>query len=82
MFRRLLWLLIGAGFGFGVAFWVMRLVREAAARYSPDRLSSDLAQAARGFGTDLRGAVAEGRAAMRAREAALREELRPGTGPA
>ena len=80
MLRRLFWLLMGAGFGFGVAFWLMRLVRETAARYSPDRLTSDLAQAARGLGRDLRGAVAEGRAAMRERESVLRDELRPGSG--
>ncbi len=80
MFRRLVWLLIGAGFGFGVAFWFMRLVRETAARYSPDRLTSDLTQAARGLGRDLRGAVVEGRAAMRERESELRDELRPGSG--
>lgn len=75
MFRRLFWLVIGAGFGFGVSFWLMRFVRETAARYTPERVSSDLADAVRGFGQDLRAAVAEGREAMRERE----EELRAGT---
>jgi hypothetical protein len=81
VFRRLFWLVVGAGFGFGVAFWLMRVVRQTAARYSPDRLSADLAQAARALGQDLRGAVAEGRAAMRDRESELRDQLgsTPGT---
>ena len=73
MFRRLFWLCIGAGFGFGVSFWLMRWVRDTAARYAPERVSSDLASAVKGFGQDLRDAVAEGRTAMREREATLRE---------
>ena len=75
MFRRLFWLCIGAGFGFGVSFWLMRWVRDTAARYKPERVSSDLANAVKGFGQDLRDAVAEGRSAMREREATLRDEV-------
>jgi hypothetical protein len=75
VFRRLFWLCIGAGFGFGVSFWLMRWVRETAARYAPDRVSSDLANAVKGLGQDLREAVAEGRTAMRAREVDLRAGL-------
>ena len=74
MFRRLFWLVVGAGFGFGVSFWLMRFVRETAARYTPERVSADLADALRSFGGDLRAAVAEGREAMREREAELRAE--------
>lgn len=75
MFRRLFWLLVGAGFGFGVSFWLMRFVRETAARYTPERVSADLAGAIKGLGTDLRAAVAEGREAMREREAELRSDV-------
>jgi len=75
MFRRLFWLCIGAGFGFGVSFWLMRFVRETAARYTPERVSSDLADALKGLGSDLRAAVAEGREAMREREAELRSDV-------
>lgn len=75
MFRRLFWLLIGVGFGFGTSFWVMRFVKETAARYSPERVSADLAGAIKGLGTDLRLAVADGREAMRVREAELRAEV-------
>lgn len=76
MFRRLFWLIVGAGFGFGVSFWLMRFVRETAARYAPERVSADLAGAIKGLGADLRAAVAEGREAMREREAELRTEVR------
>jgi hypothetical protein len=75
LFRRLFWLLVGAGFGFGASFWLMRFVRETAARYTPERVSADLADAVRGLGTDLRAAVADGRQAMREREAEIRAEL-------
>lgn len=74
MFRRLFWLIVGAGFGFGVSFWLMRFVRETASRYTPERMSADLADAIRSFGSDLRAAVEEGREAMREREAELRAE--------
>jgi hypothetical protein len=75
VFKRLFWLVVGAGFGFGVSFWLMRFVRETVARYSPERVSSDLAGAVRQLGQDVRAAVAEGREAMREREAELRAEL-------
>lgn len=75
MFKRLLWLLIGVGFGFGVSFWLMRVLRSTVERYTPERLSDDLASALRALGSDLREAVSEGREAMREREAELRREL-------
>jgi hypothetical protein len=77
VFKRLFWLLVGAGFGFGVSFWLMRFVRETFNRYSPERVSGDLADALRGLGRDLRAAVAEGRDAMREREAELRSDIAP-----
>jgi hypothetical protein len=75
MFRRLFWLIVGAGFGFGVSFWITRFVRETVQRYTPERVSADLAGAIRSFGSDLRAAVAEGREAMQEREAELRAQL-------
>jgi len=75
VFKRLLWLIIGAGFGFGVSFWVTRFVRETMQRYTPERVSENLADALRNLGSDLRAAVAEGREAMQEREAEIREEL-------
>ena len=75
MFKRLFWLLMGIGFGFGVSFWLMRFVRSTVERYTPERVSADLAGALKAFGQDLRAAAAEGREAMREREAELRREL-------
>jgi hypothetical protein len=80
VFRRLFWLLVGAGFGFGVSFWLMRFVRSTVERYSPEKVSADLAGALRDLGSDLRAAVAEGREAMREREAELRAQLAPERG--
>ena len=75
MFKRIFWLFIGAGFGFGVSFWLMRFVRATVERYTPERVSADLAGALRQLGTDLRAAVADGREAMREREAELRADI-------
>ena len=80
MVKRMVWLTVGAGFGFGVSFWVMRAARRTLARYTPERVSADVAGAVRGLGADLRAAVAEGRQAMREREAALRADLPGGRG--
>jgi hypothetical protein len=73
--RRLIWLLIGVGVGLGSSFWVMRRVKQTAARYAPQRLSDDLTRSVRTLGRDLRLAVQEGREAMLKREAELRAEL-------
>ncbi len=75
MFKRLFWLTIGASFGFGTSFWVSRVVKHTVQRYAPHRVSSDLANAARSLGGDVRAAVADGRIAMHEHEAALRAQL-------
>ena len=75
MFKRVFWLIIGAGFGFGVSFWLTRFVRQTMERYTPERVSSDLAGALRGLGQDLRAAVADGREAMAEAEERIRAEL-------
>ncbi len=65
MFKRLFWLATGVGFGFGSSFWLMRAWRRTVDRYRPTRVVAR-------FEGDVRAAVAEGRVAMREREAALR----------
>lgn len=75
MFKRLFWLVIGAGFGFGMSFWVLRSMRSTLDRYRPEKVSADLAGAITQLGQDLRFAVAEGRLAMREREEELRADL-------
>ena len=75
MFKRIFWLAIGLGLGFGMSFWFMRFVRETVERYKPERVSQDLAGAISKLGDDLRAAVSEGRMAMREREEELRAEV-------
>ncbi|HVM64403.1 MAG TPA: hypothetical protein VMU14_06050 [Acidimicrobiales bacterium] len=65
MMKRLFWLLVGMGFGFGMSFWVVRALRQTVERYAPPSVL-------RGLSDDLRAAAREGRDAMRARERELR----------
>lgn len=81
MFKRLFWLVIGAGFGFGVSFWLMRFVRKTMTRYSPERVSTDMAGALKRFGEDLRAVATEAREGMREAEEELRAKLEPGRQP-
>lgn len=76
MLKRIWWVSVGMAIGVATSFWVIRMVRQAVARYSPERVADDLARALRSIGDDLRTALAEGRAAMQETEAALRAELR------
>lgn len=78
MFRRLFWLTVGVGFGFGMSFWVSRMVKAKVARLSPGNVSAEVAGALRDLGRELRAAVAEGRQAMREREADLRARIEAG----
>ena len=75
MFKRIFWLAIGLGLGFGMSFWFMRFIRETVDRYRPERVSQDLAGAIAKLGDDLRAAVREGRMAMTEREEELRAEV-------
>ncbi len=75
MFKRVFWLMTGAGFGFGVSFWVMRAVRSTVDRYKPERVTHDVSHALRGLSGDVRAAVVDGREAMRDYERDLRVKL-------
>jgi hypothetical protein len=75
VFKRLFWLMVGMSFGFGVAFWLMRFVRQTVQRYSPERVSSDLATAMSGLGRDLRLAAGDFRTGMREAEDDIRTKL-------
>lgn len=75
VFKRILWLIVGASFGFGVSFWLMRFVRDTVDRYRPEQVSSDLAGALSQLGREVRAAVAEGREAMRETEERIRADL-------
>ena len=75
MFKRIFWLAVGLGLGFGLSFWFMRFQRETVDRYRPERVSQDLAGALGKLGDDIRAAVREGRIAMAEREEQLRAEV-------
>ena len=75
MFKRIFWLAIGLGLGFGMSFWFMRFIRETVDRYRPERVSQDLAGAISKLGDDVRAAIREGRMAMAEREEELRAEV-------
>jgi hypothetical protein len=75
--KRLFWLVVGAGFGFGMSFWVTRAIREKVARFPPENVSAELAKAVRDLGKDVRAAVSEGVEGMRDRETELREAVEP-----
>ena len=75
MFKRLFWLTVGLTLGFGSSFWLMRTVRRAVARLTPERVAKDVATRARSLGADVRAALDDGRAGMRQREAELQAEI-------
>jgi len=75
VFRRLFWLFLGMGVGLGSSLWVVRRVKQTAARFSPERLSGDVTSSVRALGRDVRLSLQEGREAMLKREAELRSEL-------
>lgn len=75
--KRLFWLLTGAALGLASSLWVARRARQAVARLAPDRLAGTASEKVRRLGAEVREAAAEGRSAMREREAELRSELQP-----
>lgn len=69
MFKRLSWMTMGTGVGFGLAVWCRRAVRARLRRYRPSQMSHR-----------LRTAAGEGRQAMREREQQLRRRQVPAGG--
>jgi hypothetical protein len=80
MFKRTFWFTTGATAGFGGAMWLRRRVLQTVQRYTPEHVQADVSDSVRRWGTDVRAAFSEGRAAMADREAALRAELGAGGG--
>jgi len=64
--KRFVWLNVGFVLGVGSSWVIMRRLRRVATRYVP----TDVANR---WNSNVRAAVAEGRDAMRAREAAFKE---------
>ena len=80
MLKRLFWLLLGVTAGVALVLRTQRSLRRRTDRLRPERMATDLAEAFRAFGVDLRKAVAEGRSAMADREAELNVQLQARTG--
>ncbi|MET0149625.1 MAG: hypothetical protein ABW009_14740 [Acidimicrobiales bacterium] len=80
MIKRLVWLTLGITVGALAVLRAQRSLRRRADRLRPERMATDLADALRALGVDLRKAVAEGRTAMSQREAELNEQLQVRTG--
>jgi hypothetical protein len=78
--KRLFWLTLGITVGVLAVLRTQRSLRRRADRLRPERMATDLADAIRALGVDLRKAVAEGRTAMNQREAELNEQLQARTG--
>lgn len=68
MFRRMFWL----GAGASLALWGRRRAQELADRFMPATMRNQASSRAQRLGRDLRGAVGDGRTAMRERAAGLR----------
>lgn len=66
MFKRLFWLGVGAAAGFTGSVWIQRRVKQATDRFVPENVQRD-----------VKAAVADGRAAMRSKEAELRARFDP-----
>ena len=77
MLRRVFWLFLGVGVGMGSSLWVTRRVKQVAARYTPARISNDMASSVRALGRDVRLSIRDGRMAMAQREAELRSDRPP-----
>jgi len=82
--KRLRWMCLGMLTGAGGTLWAERRLRRRLERYLPAQLRAGVSSRVRAAGSDLRGALQEGREAMTEREAELRAQLRtapPSTGP-
>jgi hypothetical protein len=79
VFKRVRWMAVGFGAGVGASVWAYRSVRRTVHRHaSPELL--DAGRKAGALRRDVIDAVAEGRAAMRAREAELQARIANGSG--
>ena len=75
MFKRIFWMSTGVAVGASGAFWAKRKVEETIEAYLPEQVAVRAAETAKGLGTTVRQAAAEGREAMRSTEAELRARV-------
>ena len=72
MFKRARWIAIGMGMGATGSVWVRRRLKRFLRNYTPPQVAARAATQAKG---QWKAAVEDGRAAMREREAQLRQEV-------
>jgi hypothetical protein len=75
VFKRVFWLSTGVAVGASGAFWAKRKVEETMEQYLPEQVAVRATATAKGLGTTVRAAAAEGREAMRSTEAELRARV-------
>ena len=75
MFKRLFWLTVGTVVGFSGSVWAQRRIKRQIERYYPEKVAQQVSVGVKTFGADVKAATEAGRAAMREREAALRERF-------
>lgn len=75
MIKRAFWLVVGYGAGVTTSWWALGRVRRSVRRYVPSEVAGRAGESVSQARRDVRRAVADGRAAMRHREAELRAEL-------
>ena len=79
MFKRARWIVMGMGFGASASVWAQRRLKRWMRQYTPPEVAARAAQrttqAAGRTAGEVRTALAEGRQAMRQREAELRAEV-------
>ncbi len=76
--KRVFWLTVGAVAGAGASVRAQRAVKRKVAPYTPEHLPGTIVGGVRSIGDGVRGAVHEGRDAMREHEARLRADLPTG----
>lgn len=75
MFKRLLWLAVGVGFGALGAYFLARKVRDVGDRYGAGAVAGRVGGRFSAISAELAAAFGEGLEAMAEREAELRLEL-------
>jgi len=77
--KRLRWIVMGMGVGASASVWAQRRVKLLMRSYAPPEVAARAAkrssEVAKGKAGDVRTAFAEGRQAMREREAELRHQI-------
>ncbi len=72
--KRMFWFVTGAAAGVGSQLWAKKKVKQQVDRFAPEHVQAEAVRRAKASGTRVRDAVADGREAMRNREAELRAE--------